>query len=72
MPQETVTGSVIYDAGEDKYLSPGMVTVIHPEERKGEQRSLSDLLEDVPGLRVIRLRGRNSYAVASVRGSTSA
>jgi outer membrane cobalamin receptor len=62
---------VIYDAAEDKYLSPGMVTVIRPEERAGEQRSLPDLLEDVPGLRVIRLQGRNGYAVASVRGSTS-
>jgi outer membrane cobalamin receptor len=71
LPEEEVTGSLIYDAEEDKYLSPGMVTVIRPEERAGEQRSLPDLLEEVPGLRVIRLRGRNGYAVASVRGSTS-
>jgi outer membrane cobalamin receptor len=72
LPAEEVTGSLIYDAAEDKYLSPGMVTVIRPEERIGEQRSLPDLLEEVPGLRVIRLRGRHGYAVASVRGSTSA
>jgi outer membrane cobalamin receptor len=72
LPAEVITGSVIYDAAEDKYLSPGMVTVIRPEEREGEQRSLPDLLEDVPGLRVIRLQGRNGYAVASVRGSTAA
>ena len=72
LPEEEVTGSLIYDAAEDKYLSPGMVTVIRPQEREGEQRSLPDLLEEVPGLRVIRLRGRNGYAVASVRGSTSA
>jgi outer membrane cobalamin receptor len=71
LPKEVVTGSVIYDAAEDKYLSPGMVTVIRPEEKAGEQRNLPDLLEDVPGLRVIRLQGRNGYAVASVRGSTS-
>jgi outer membrane cobalamin receptor len=72
LPAEEVTGSLIYDAAEDKYLSPGMVTVIRPEEREGEQRTLPDLLENVPGLKVIRLRGRNGYAVASVRGSTSA
>jgi outer membrane cobalamin receptor len=72
MPEEVVVGSVIYDANEDKYLSPGMVTVIRPEERAGEQRNLPDLLEEVPGLRIIRLQGRHGYAVASVRGSTSA
>jgi outer membrane cobalamin receptor len=71
LPEEVVTASVIYDREEDKYLSPGMVTVIRPEEKSGEQRSLPDLLDDVPGLRVIRLQGRNGYATASVRGSTS-
>ncbi|MDR1915447.1 MAG: TonB-dependent receptor [Synergistaceae bacterium] len=72
LPEEEVTGSIIYDEEEDKYLSPGMVTVIRPEERTGEQRTLPDLLQDVPGLRVIRLQGRHGYSVASVRGSTSA
>jgi outer membrane cobalamin receptor len=72
LPGETVVGSVIYDELEDRYLSPGMVTVIRPEEKEGEQRTLPDLLEEVPGLRVIRLQGRHGYAVASVRGSTSA
>jgi outer membrane cobalamin receptor len=71
LPEELVEGSLIYSAGEDRYLSPGMVTVIRPEEKTGEQKNLPDLLENVPGLRVIRLRGRNGYAVASVRGSTS-
>ncbi|MDR1915323.1 MAG: TonB-dependent receptor [Synergistaceae bacterium] len=71
LPEELVEGSMIYDEDEDKYLSPGMVTVIRPDEKSGEQRTLPDLLEEVPGLRVIRLRGRNGYAVASVRGSTS-
>ncbi|MDR1649976.1 MAG: TonB-dependent receptor [Synergistaceae bacterium] len=72
LPEETVVGSVVYDEAEDRYLSPGMVTVIRPEERKGEQRTLPDLLEEAPGLRVIRLQGRHGYAVASVRGSSSA
>ncbi|MCL1941781.1 MAG: TonB-dependent receptor, partial [Synergistaceae bacterium] len=71
LPEEKVVASVIYDEEEDKYLSPGMVTVIRPEERKGEQRDLPHLLAEVPGLRVIRLQGRNGYSVASVRGSTS-
>jgi outer membrane cobalamin receptor len=72
LPEEIVVGSVVYDDSEDRYLSPGMITVIRPEERKGEQRTLPDLLEEAPGLRIIRLQGRHGYAVASVRGSTSA
>ncbi|MDR2175508.1 MAG: TonB-dependent receptor [Synergistaceae bacterium] len=56
---------------EDRDYSPGAVTVIRPAEKKGEQKNLPDLLESVPGLRVIRLNGRNGYSVASVRGSTS-
>ena len=53
-------------------LSPGAVTVVIPGERSGEQKNLPDLLEEVPGLQIIRLQGRHGYAVASVRGSTSA
>jgi outer membrane cobalamin receptor len=71
LPEEVVTGSAVYEPDNDKYLSPGSVTVIRPEERGGEQRSLPDLLDEVPGLRVIRLQGRHGYSVASVRGSTS-
>ena len=71
LPEVRVTASVIYDEEEDKYLSPGMVTVVRPEEQKGELRDLPDLLVKVPGLRVIRLQGRNGYSVASVRGSAS-
>jgi outer membrane cobalamin receptor len=72
LPEETVVASPVYGESEDKYRSPGSVTVIRPEEREGEQRTLPDLLEEVPGLRVIRLNGRHGYAVASIRGSTSA
>lgn len=53
-------------------LSPCSVTVIMPGERSGEQKNLPDILEEVPGLQIIRLQGRHGYAVASVRGSTSA
>ena len=71
LPEELVTASLIHDDEDDKYLSPGAVTVIRPEERKGEQRTLPELLEDVPGLRLIKLRGRYGYSVASIRGSSS-
>ena len=60
LPEELVSGTAIYDEVEqDKYRSPGMVTVIRPQEREGEQRTLPDLLEEVPGLRVVRIRGRH-------------
>ena len=73
LPEETVEGWGILDSPEDdKYLSPGSVTVVRPADFEGEQRTLPDFLEEVPGLRVIRLQGRHGYAVASVRGSTSA
>lgn len=72
LPEETVIGSYVLGEEEDKYLSPGMVTVIRPQAKDGEQRTLPELLEEAPGLRVIKLRGRHGYAVASVRGSTSA
>lgn len=68
LPEESVRASTVED---DQELSPGAVTVIRPAERRGEQKNLPDLLETVPGLRIIRLNGRNGYSVASVRGSTS-
>jgi outer membrane cobalamin receptor len=72
LPEETVSAGAVDERFEDRYRSPGSVTVIRPADREGEQRTLPDLLEEVPGLRVIRLHGRHGYAVASVRGSTSA
>lgn len=68
LPAEIVEASTL---AEDQALSPGAVTVIRPAQMQGEQKNLPDLLETVPGLRVIRLHGRNGYSVASVRGSTS-
>lgn len=57
---------------EEEQFSPGAVTIVRPEEMKGEQKSLPDLLKRVPGLHVIEARGRGAYTVASIRGSTSA
>ncbi len=70
LPEETVTAAA---EREDKtLLSPGSVTVIRPEEMRGEQKSLPDLLKQIPGLHIVEARGRGAYTVASVRGSTAA
>ncbi|EIW16254.1 MULTISPECIES: TonB-dependent receptor domain-containing protein [Pelosinus] len=53
-------------------LSPGTVTIIRPEDYKGEQKSLPDLLKDVPGVHVREVNGKGQYTTVSVRGSTAA
>ena len=56
---------------EDK-LSPGTVTVIKPEDYKGEQKTLPDLLKEVPGVHVREVNGKGQYTTVTVRGSTAA
>lgn len=69
LPEEKVTADA---EEEDKLLlSPGTVTVIKPQEMKGEQKNLPELLKQVPGLHIIELKGRGAYTTASVRGSTA-
>lgn len=53
-------------------LSPGTVTVIRPDDYKGEQKDLPDLLKMVPGVHVRELNGKGQYTTVSVRGSTAA
>lgn len=53
-------------------LSPGTVTVIRPDDYKGEQKTLPDLLKKVPGIHVREVNGRGHYTTVSVRGSTAA
>lgn len=53
-------------------LSPGTVTVIRPEEYKGEQKDLPDLLKMVPGVHVREVNGKGQYTVVNIRGSTAA
>ena len=53
-------------------LSPGTVTVIRPEEFKGEQKDLADFLKMVPGVHVREVNGKGQYTVVTVRGSTAA
>ena len=52
-------------------LSPGTVSVIKPEEMKGEQKTLPDLLKRIPGLHIMEARGRGAYTVATIRGSSA-
>ena len=68
LPGEIVSGDKVADGQE---LSPGAVSVINAKDLAGEHKDLPDLLERIPGLHVIRARGRGGYTVASVRGSTS-
>ncbi len=71
-----------YDLGEltveakrpdwESKLSPGTVTVIRPDDYKGEQKDLPDYLKMVPGVHVREVNGKGQYTTVSVRGSTSA
>lgn len=56
---------------EDK-LSPGSVTVIRPDDYKGEQKTLPDLMRKVPGVHVREVNGKGQYTTVTVRGSTAA
>ena len=71
-----------YDIGEitveakrpdwEEKLSPGTVTIIRPEEFKGEQKTLPDFLQMVPGVHVREVNGKGQYTTITVRGSTAA
>lgn len=64
----TVTASYMED---DQELSPGTVSVIRPEETKGEFKTLPDLLRQSVGVHITEIQGHGGYTVASIRGSTS-
>lgn len=53
-------------------LSPGTVTIIRPDDYKGEQKTLPELLKDVPGVHVRYVSGKGQYTTVTVRGSTAA
>ncbi|MBQ8418565.1 MAG: TonB-dependent receptor, partial [Phascolarctobacterium sp.] len=53
-------------------LSPGSVTVIRPDDYKGEQKTLPDLMRKVPGVHVREVNGKGQYTTVTVRGSTAA
>lgn len=56
----------------ERDLSPGTVSVIRPEDFQGEQKTLPDYLETVPGIHIQKVRGTSNYSLARVRGSTAA
>ena len=53
-------------------LSPGMVNIVRPDEFKGEQKSLPDLLLTMPGVHVREVNGKGQYTTVTMRGSTAA
>lgn len=56
----------------EKSLSPGTVSVVYPDDYKGEMKKLPEMLQNVAGVFVQKLQGTGHYAVARVRGSSSA
>ena len=70
LPPVTVTDTRL--EAEEGAASPGCVTILRPEEVRGEAKTVADLLEQSAGVHVVRLRGRGNYTVALVRGSTAA
>lgn len=50
-------------------LSPGEVSVVYPDDVKGEHKSLPDLLDQIPGVYARRVAGTGQYTTASIRGS---
>ena len=73
-PEYTLEGITVEAKRPDweSKLSPGTVTIINPDDYKGEQKTLPDMLKDVPGVHVREVNGKGQYTTVSVRGSTAA
>lgn len=54
----------------EKNLSPGTVSVVYPDQYKGEMKGVPELLQTVSGVFVQKVNGTGHYALARVRGST--
>ncbi len=50
-------------------LSPGVVSVVYPDDTRGEHKSLPELLDQIPGVYVRRVSGTGQYTTTSIRGS---
>ncbi|WP_160296905.1 TonB-dependent receptor domain-containing protein [Sphingomonas sp. ERG5] len=50
-------------------LSPGVVSVVYPDDTRGEHKSLPELLDQIPGVFVRRVGGTGQYTTTSIRGS---
>jgi outer membrane receptor protein involved in Fe transport len=55
----------------ERILSPGTVSVVTPDDFRGEQKTVADMLEKVPGLFIHHVSGTGQYTTVSVRGSTA-
>lgn len=51
-------------------LSPGVVSVVYPDDTQGEHKSLPDLLDQIPGVYARRVAGTGQYTTTSIRGSS--
>ncbi|MDR3280863.1 MAG: TonB-dependent receptor [Synergistaceae bacterium] len=65
LPEEKVISSVVIS--EDQYLSPGTVTVIRPDDFKGESLSLAEILSRVPGVSIVKGAGGSNMPM--IRGA---
>jgi hypothetical protein len=73
MALSSVATSVEVRASRDEIretLSPGTVTVVYPDDVKGEFKSLPELLDQIPGVYVNRVSGNGQYTTVSIRGSS--
>jgi vitamin B12 transporter len=73
MSLNSVATSVEVRASRDEIretLSPGTVTVVYPDDVKGEFKSLPELLDQIPGVYVNRVSGNGQYTTVSIRGSS--
>ena len=51
--------------------SPYTKSVISVDKLKSEEKTIGEILENIPGVHITSLAGRGSYTVTSIRGSTS-
>lgn len=68
----TRPGTIFVQAGDaelKKQLSPGEVSIIYPDDTKGEHKSLPDLLDQIPGVYVRCVTGTGQYTTARIRAS---
>jgi outer membrane receptor protein involved in Fe transport len=72
-PNETVLLPTVTVVGSREelrdILSPGVVSVVYPDDVKGEHKALPDLLDQIPGVFVRRESTSGHYTTASIRGA---
>jgi outer membrane receptor protein involved in Fe transport len=56
----------------ERILSPGTVSVVYPDDLRGEHKDLGDMLIRIPGVHLSKRGSDGQYTTVSVRGSTAA